>query len=53
MASPMPACMASTAGIGLTMHLDYRVMAAVVLVVLVDWPALADRLVPVPVKERP
>jgi hypothetical protein len=35
------------------MHLDYRVMAATVLVVLVDWPALADRVVPVPVEEPP
>jgi hypothetical protein len=32
------------AGIGLTMHLDYSAMAATVLVVFVDWPALADRL---------
>jgi hypothetical protein len=49
-------------GIGLTMHLDYSVMAAVVLVVLVDWPTLADRVHPsgqgdapgpVPVEERP
>jgi hypothetical protein len=44
------------AGIGLAMHLDYSIMAAVVLVVLVDWPALADRLQParpVPAEERP
>jgi hypothetical protein len=42
----VPAVVAMHAGIGLTMHLDYSVMAAVVLVVLVDWPALADRLFP-------
>jgi hypothetical protein len=40
------------AGIGLAMHLDYRPMAATVLVVMVDWPALADRLAPVLVEER-
>jgi hypothetical protein len=28
------------------MHLNYWAMAATVLVVLVDWPALADRLHP-------
>jgi hypothetical protein len=49
----VPAVLAMHAGIGLAMHLDYRVMAATVLVVLVDWPALADRLVPVPAEERP
>ena len=49
----MPAALAMHAGIGLAMHLDYRVMAATVLVVLVDWPALADRFGPVPVEERP
>jgi hypothetical protein len=37
------------AGIGLAMHLDYSVMAATVVVVMVDWPALADRLLPSPV----
>jgi hypothetical protein len=43
------------AGIGLAMHLDYSVMAATVLVVMVDWPALADRLFPrpVPLEEQP
>jgi hypothetical protein len=49
----VPAALAMHAGIGLAMHLDYRVMAATVLVVLVDWPALADRFGPVPVEERP
>jgi hypothetical protein len=49
----VPAVLAMHAGIGLTMHLDYSAMAATVLVVLVDWPALADRLVPVPAEERP
>jgi len=48
----VPAVLAMHAGIGLAMHLDYRVMAATVLVVLVDWPALADRFVPVPAEER-
>ena len=57
----VPAVVAMHAGIGLTMHLDYSVMAATVLVVLADWPALADRLFPtgrgatpgpVPVEER-
>jgi hypothetical protein len=52
----VPAVLAMHAGIGLAMHLDYSIMAAVVLVVLVDWPALADRLQParpVPAEERP
>ena len=40
----VPAVVAMHAGIGLTMHLDYSAMAATVLVVFVDWPALADRL---------
>jgi hypothetical protein len=40
----VPAVVAMHAGIGLAMHLDYSVMAATVLVVLVDWPALADRV---------
>jgi hypothetical protein len=40
----VPAVLAMHAGIGLAMHLDYSAMAATVLVVLVDWPALADRL---------
>jgi hypothetical protein len=40
----VPAVVAMHAGIGLAMHLDYSVMAATVLVVLVDWPALADRI---------
>jgi hypothetical protein len=31
------------------MHLDYSVMAATVVVVMVDWAALADRLLPSPV----
>jgi len=42
----IPAVLAMHAGIGLTMHLNYWAMAATVLVVLVDWPALADRLRP-------
>jgi hypothetical protein len=57
----VPAVVAMHAGIGLSMHLDYSAMAATVLIVLVDWPALADRLFPpgqgdalgpVPVEER-
>jgi hypothetical protein len=45
----VPAVVAMHAGIGLAMHLDYSVMAATVVVVMVDWPALADRLLPTPV----
>ena len=40
----VPAVVAMHAGIGLAMHLDYAAMAATVVVVLVDWAALADRL---------
>jgi hypothetical protein len=40
----VPAVAAMHAGIGLAMHLDYSAMAATVLVVMVDWAALADRL---------
>jgi hypothetical protein len=40
----VPAVVAMHAGIGLAMHLDYSAMAATVVVVLVDWAALADRL---------
>ena len=40
----VPAVVAMHAGIGLAMHLDYSAMVATVLVVMVDWPALADRL---------
>jgi hypothetical protein len=40
----VPAVVAMHAGIGLAMRLDYSAMAATVLVVLVDWPALVDRL---------
>jgi hypothetical protein len=40
----IPAVVAMHAGIGLAMHLDYSTMAATVLIVMVDWPALADRL---------
>jgi hypothetical protein len=58
----VPAVLAMHAGIGLAMHLNYWAMAATVLVVLVDWPALADRIRPtgqgevpgpVPAEERP
>ena len=45
----VPAVVAMHAGIGLAMHLDYSAMAATVVVVMVDWPALADRLLPRPV----
>jgi len=50
----VPAVVAMHAGIGLTMHLNYWAMAATVVIVLVDWPALADRLLagPVPAEER-
>ncbi|HEX3211323.1 MAG TPA: hypothetical protein VH016_02040, partial [Actinomycetota bacterium] len=50
----VPAVVAMHAGIGLAMHLDYSAMAATVLVVMVDWPALADRLFarPIPAEER-
>ena len=40
----VPAVVAMHAGIGLAMHLDYSAMAATVVVVMVDWAALADRL---------
>jgi hypothetical protein len=40
----VPAVVAMHAGIGLAMQLDYSVMAATVLVVMVDWSALADRV---------
>ena len=49
----VPAVVVMHAGIRLAMHLDYWPMAATVLVVMVDWPALADRFRPVPVEERP
>jgi hypothetical protein len=63
----VPAVLAMHAGIGLAMRLDYSVMAATVVVVMVDWAALADRLRrpgpapagpgdrpgPVPVEDRP
>jgi hypothetical protein len=42
----VPAVVAMHAGIGLAMRLDYSAMAATVLIVLVDWPAVADRLHP-------
>ena len=45
----VPAVVAVHAGIGLAMHLDYSAMAATVVVVMVDWPPLADRLLPSPV----
>ena len=45
----VPAVVAMHAGIGLALHLDYSAMAATVVVVMVDWPALADRLLPSPV----
>jgi hypothetical protein len=44
----VPAVVALHAGIGLALRLDYSVMAATVLVVMVDWPALADRRRPGP-----
>ncbi|HEV2894726.1 MAG TPA: hypothetical protein VG411_13295 [Actinomycetota bacterium] len=52
----VPAVVAMHAGIGLAMHLDYSAMAATVLIVLIDWPAVVDRMhrseaVPVPAKE--
>ena len=54
----VPAVVAMHAGIGLAMHLDYSAMAATVVIVLVDWPAVVDRLhrsgavpVAVPAKE--
>jgi hypothetical protein len=54
----VPAVVAMHAGIGLAMHLDYSAMAATVLIVLVDWPAVVDRMhrsgavpVAVPAKE--
>jgi hypothetical protein len=40
----VPAVVAMHAGIGLAMRLDYSAMAATVLIVMVDWPALADRI---------
>ncbi len=40
----VPAVIAMHAGIWVAMRLDYWPMAATVAVVMVDWPALADRL---------
>jgi hypothetical protein len=40
----VPAVIAMHAGIGLAMRLDYSAMAATVLIVMVDWPAVADRI---------
>jgi hypothetical protein len=40
----VPAVLALHAGIWLAVRLDYRAMAATVLVVMVDWPAVAARL---------
>ena len=40
----VPAAVAFHAGIWMAMRLDYWPMASTVLVVMVDWPALADRL---------
>jgi hypothetical protein len=40
----LPAAVALHAGIWLAMRLDYSAMAATALVVLVDWPRVADRL---------
>ena len=40
----VPAVLALHAGIWVAMRLDYWPMAATVLVVMVDWPRLADRL---------
>jgi hypothetical protein len=40
----LPAVLALHAGIWVTMRLDYWPMAATVLIVMVDWPVLADRL---------
>jgi len=40
----VPAVVAMHAGIGLAMRLDYSAMAATVVVVMVDWAVLADRL---------
>ena len=48
----VPAVVAMHAGIGLAMHLDYSAMAVTVVVVTVDWPALADRLSPAPSTPR-
>jgi hypothetical protein len=42
----LPAAVALHAGIGLAMRLDYSVMAATAVLVMVDWPAVADRLQP-------
>jgi hypothetical protein len=40
----VPAVVAMHAGIGLAMRLDYSAMAATVLIVMIDWPALVDRV---------
>ena len=45
----VPAVVAMHAGIGLAMHLDYSAMAATVVVVMVDWAAVADHVLPSPV----
>jgi hypothetical protein len=42
----LPAAVAMHAGIWLAMRLDYSAMAATALLVVVDWPSLADRLHP-------
>jgi hypothetical protein len=40
----LPAAVAMHAGIWLAMHLNYSAMAATAVLVMVDWPAVADRL---------
>jgi hypothetical protein len=44
----LPAAVAMHAGIWLAMHLNYSAMAATAVLVMVDWPAVADRLRPAP-----
>jgi hypothetical protein len=40
----LPAAVAMHAGIWLAMHLNYSAMAATAVLVMVDWPAVADHL---------
>jgi hypothetical protein len=44
----LPAAVAMHAGIWLAMRLNYSAMAATAVLVMVDWPAVADRLRPAP-----
>jgi hypothetical protein len=49
----LPAAVAMHTGIWLAMRLDYSAMAATAVVVMVDWPALADRRPGPPLRAAP